>query len=219
MQRVLVFDVNETLLDLAALDPIFDRLFGDATARREWFATVLRTSMAMTVAGVEGNFVEVAGAALRMVGDARGVELPNGALADVATAMREMPPHPDVVAGLSTLRDADVPMIALTNSPQATADAQLANAGMADFFDRVMSVEPTGRFKPHRAVYEMAATTVGRPPQDLMMVAAHDWDIAGAMAAGYEGALIVRPGMAANPIFPNPTLVGSDLVEIASQIV
>lgn len=37
MARVCVFDVNETLLDMAALDPHFERLFGDATARGRWF--------------------------------------------------------------------------------------------------------------------------------------------------------------------------------------
>jgi len=37
-----VFDVNETLLDLSALDPRFERVFGDASVRREWFMQMLQ---------------------------------------------------------------------------------------------------------------------------------------------------------------------------------
>ncbi|MDQ3655068.1 MAG: haloacid dehalogenase type II, partial [Chloroflexota bacterium] len=44
MNRVIVFDVNETLLDVGALDPLFVRMFGDATVRREWFGQMLQSA-------------------------------------------------------------------------------------------------------------------------------------------------------------------------------
>ncbi|MEZ5391359.1 MAG: hypothetical protein R2724_00450 [Bryobacterales bacterium] len=46
---VLVFDVNETLLDLSALDPHFERLFGDESVRSAWFTQVLQTAMTLTL--------------------------------------------------------------------------------------------------------------------------------------------------------------------------
>ena len=219
MPRTLVFDVNETLLDLRALDHHFEQLFGDAAIRKEWFALVLRNAMALTITGDVNDFVSVAGASLHMVADARGVDLDDGALAAIAGSMRSLPPHDDVVPGLTTLQSAGLSMVALTNSPQATADAQIQNAGLGAFFEQVLSVEATGRFKPDRAVYEMAATALSMAPGELRMVAAHDWDIAGAMSVGYAGAYIVRPGMAQNPLYPQPDIVGPDLIDVARKIV
>ena len=52
MPRVCVFDVNETLLDLGALDPLFERVFGDASARQAWFGQFLTSWLTAMVTGV-----------------------------------------------------------------------------------------------------------------------------------------------------------------------
>lgn len=49
MPRVCVFDVIETMLDLQALDPQFQRIFGDAAARQEWFQQLLQSALVATV--------------------------------------------------------------------------------------------------------------------------------------------------------------------------
>jgi 2-haloacid dehalogenase len=48
MRRVQVFDVNETLLDLAGLDPLFERVFGDAGIRQVWFAQLIQSALVAT---------------------------------------------------------------------------------------------------------------------------------------------------------------------------
>lgn len=219
MPRTLVFDVNETLLDLAALDPVFVELFGTADVRREWFGVVLRNAMTLTITGDESDFVEVARASLTMVAEAHHINLPDDAFRSVAAGLRTLPPHSDVVPGLTALRDAGLTLVALTNSPQATADAQIDNAGLRPFFSRVLSVEPTGKFKPAPEVYHHAATVLREDPSRLRMVAAHDWDTAGAMRAGYAAALITRPGVAVNPLYPRPDVVASNLESGAVAII
>lgn len=219
MPRTLVFDVNETLLDLAALDPLFVDLFGTADVRREWFGVVLRNAMTLTITGDESDFVEVARASLTMVAEAHHIILPDDAFPSVAAGLRTLPPHSDVVPGLTALRDAGLTLVALTNSPHATADAQIDNAGLRPFFSHVLSVEPTGKFKPAPEVYHHAATALGEDPSRLRMVAAHDWDTAGAMRAGYAAALITRPGVAVNPLYPRPDVVASNLESGAVAII
>ena len=71
--RVLVFDVNETLLDLAALDPHFARVFGDAAVRREWFATMLQSALLLTVTGPYFDFGSHFRAALALTAERRGM--------------------------------------------------------------------------------------------------------------------------------------------------
>lgn len=94
MTTTIVFDVNETLLDLAAMDPIFEHHFGDASVRREWFAQVLMTTLTMTLVGDYANFAKVGEAACdgerasRHVHQRRSADRNHTRNAQIATACR-----------------------------------------------------------------------------------------------------------------------------------
>jgi 2-haloacid dehalogenase len=213
-----VFDVNETLLNLIDLDDLFLRIFGRARARRDWFALVLRNAMSLTVTGDYADFVEVGRASLTMAAEAAGVTATDEDIADVAAAMTSLRPHPDVVPALEMLQAAGIRMAALTNSPPRAAETQLESAGIAPFFDEILSVEAVRRFKPAAEVYESAARRLGVAPGDMVMVAAHDWDVAGAMRAGCKGAYVRRPGTALNPLYPPPDIVEPDMRRVAERL-
>ncbi len=215
---VVVFDVNETLLDLAALDGLFADAFGDAAVRREWFGQVLQSALVLTAIGDYQDFVAVAGGALDVVARRKGVTLADDRREAIRAAMRDLPPHPDVVPCLDRLAAAGLRLAALTNSPQDAAEAQLANAGIADRFERILSVSAVRKFKPAPAVYESAATALGVEVEAMTMVAAHDWDVAGAMAAGCRGALLLRPGVVVNPLYPPPDVVGIGLEPVTAAL-
>ena len=219
MARVLLFDVNETLLDLRVLDPIFERTFGDASVRRQWFGLVLRNAMALTITGDYEDFLTVGAASLQMVARQHGVALEEEDRQTIRERMGSLPPHADVQVNLQQLHDAGFRMAALTNSPLDAAKRQLGNAGIAPLFDEIMSVDATRKFKPAREVYEHAATKLGVATSEVRMVAAHDWDIAGAMRAGCAGAYLLRSGMALNPLYPEPDIVEADLHLLAQRIV
>jgi hypothetical protein len=72
---IIVFDVNETLLDLQAIRPVFDRIFSDPAAMRLWFAELITYSEALTLAGVYVPFTGIGGAVLRMLAAARGITI------------------------------------------------------------------------------------------------------------------------------------------------
>ena len=218
MNRTLVFDVNETLLDLRALDDHFERMFGDPAVRKQWFGLVLRNAMTLTITGDYFDFVTVGGASLQMLGDQHAVTLTDEDRAAISEAMTSMPAHPDVAPALEKLHRDGMRIAALTNSPRDAAVSQLTAAGIADHFDLIMSVEDTERFKPAAEVYEMAAVRLGVATSEMTMVAAHDWDIAGAMRAGCRGAYVTRPGMVLNPLYPTPDIVGPNLRNVAEQL-
>lgn len=219
MPRVLLFDVNETLLDLRVLDPVFERAFGDASIRRHWFGLVLRNAMTLTITGDYENFIAVGAASLDMVAAQQGVTLSAGDRGTIRETMGNLPPHGDVLVNLERLHDAGFRMAALTNSPLDAAKRQLANAGIAPLFDEIMSVEATGKFKPAREAYEHAAATLGVTTAEMRMVAAHDWDIAGAMRAGCAGAYLLRPGMVLNPLYPAPDIAAAGFDRLAERII
>ena len=77
MPRICVFDVNETLLDLAALDSLFERAFGSAATRREWFGQMLQYAFALTAIGEYRKFGEHGQAALKTLMARHGLTLPD----------------------------------------------------------------------------------------------------------------------------------------------
>lgn len=221
MALTVVLDVNETLLDLAGLDEPLAAAFGEHAApgvKQLWFARLLHLSAVVTITGQWQDFGVLGRAALVSLGEERGVDLSAAQIDAVLDAMRTLPPYREVPGALRRLRDAGIAAVALTNSPQAAAEAKLFHAGLAGELVAIMSVDGVRRFKPHPAVYELAAAQMGVPLSDIVMVAAHDWDCAGAMAAGAEAAFVARPGRTWSPALPRPTYQGGDLSAVVDAV-
>ena len=218
MARIIVFDVNETLLDLAPVREWFTGRFDGQPDASAWFSELLRLSFVSSVVNEYSPFPDLAAAALETVAQRNAASIDDDDLAVIRALFTTLPPHPDVPNSLDRLRSAGFTVAALTNSPQATAEAQLTHAGIADRFNTIMSVDMVRRFKPHRSVYLAAADSLEIPPSDLVMVAAHDWDIAGAIAAGCEGVFVARPGQLYSTAFAEPVIVAPDLDAATSAI-
>jgi 2-haloacid dehalogenase len=216
---VLVFDVNETLIDIESLRPYFERVFDDGGVLREWFNQLVMYSMAITLSGDYVDFFALGQAVLRMTADVHGVPITGAEVDALTDGMRTMPAHPDVAEGLAALRAHGYRLVTLTNSPPRPGVATpLENAGLADFFEAQFSVDAWRVFKPARQLYTGVAERLGVSPSDCMMVAAHVWDTVGAQAAGMQAALITRPGNAALPGFRQPDVVAADLLELARRL-
>jgi 2-haloacid dehalogenase len=218
MARVCVFDVNETLLDLGALDPHFERAFGDAGVRRAWFLQLLQSALVATVTGAYSDFGTAGGAALQMVAEREGVGLSDEDKQRILGGMRELPPHPEVAESLDRLRDAGLRMVTLTNSTQQVAEAQLENSGLRAYFEQILSADAVRRLKPAPEPYHMAAESLGVEMEGVRLIAAHAWDVAGALRAGCAAAFVARPGMVLDPLVERPDVVGADLREVADRI-
>jgi 2-haloacid dehalogenase len=217
--RVLVLDVMETLLDLRALDPEFEAIFGDRTARQHWFQQMLQSAFVSIATDAYRDFGQIGRAALQMIAQRRGMELSAAQQQRILGAVRQLPPHSDCVEGLKRMRDAGFRMAALTNSTEEVAEAQLEHAGLRSFFEYALSADSARRLKPAREPYLAAAQHLGVQPTDVRMIAAHAWDVTGAMRAGCAAAFVARPGMVLDPVGEQPDIVGVDLVDVANQIV
>jgi 2-haloacid dehalogenase len=217
--RVIVFDVNETLLNVRHLEPMFESAFGDRGALKEWFSLLLLHSEAATLAGPYFDFGTLAMAALDMLGASRQVTLSGRHKEEVLQGILSLPPHKEVAGALGKLRGAGFRLVTLTNSSQKTVEQQNRNAGSSEFFERNFSVDAIRRYKPAPEPYRMVASELNLPPDRLRLVAAHAWDVMGAMQAGCAAAFVSRPGRVLFPLTPAPDIVGSDLTAIAQQII
>ena len=218
MAPVCVFDVNETLLDLAALDGEFQRLFGDPGMRVSWFGQLLQSAMVATITDRYTDFGTVGGAALEMTAARLGVELSEEDREAVVGGMTRLPAHPEVPGALRRLGEGGLRLAALTNSTERVATAQLEHAGIIGSFEAVLSADAVRRLKPAPEPYRMAAGRLGVDPSEVLLVAAHAWDVAGALAAGCQAAFVARPGKVLDPLADPPELVVADLDELADRL-
>ncbi len=215
---IIVFDVNETLLDITTLEPVFDRVFGNASLLREWFAQLILYSQTMTLSGLYTPFGELAVGTLRMVATTNQVSVSDGDIAELKDRLGNMPAHADVVPALTRLREAGFRLVTLTNSASAASPTPLEKAGIDGFFERRFSVEAVEKFKPAAETYRYVVKELGVETSDLCLLACHLWDTIGAQAAGCCGALVTRPHNAVLTAekVPVPDFVGPDLADVAA---
>lgn len=213
-----VFDINETTLDLAPVRDAVDGLVSDEGGFRVWFQRLLQLSMTTTAVGRFVDFSTLARQALEAVADIGGRTIDDAQWATVADGFGRLQPYPDVADALTRLRDGGWTLVALTNSAGPAVNAQLAGAGIAGHFHHILSVDAVRRFKPSREPYHYAAAVTDRQPPNMVMVACHDWDLAGARAAGLSTAFVRRPGMSYAPTFEAPDLHVADFTELVDQL-
>ncbi len=216
--KVLVFDVIQTMLDLNALRPEFVRVFGDGKALDEWFSLLLQYSLVVTVADAYSDFGSVGRAVLEMLASTKGVNISSGDVTRILQGLLTLPPHPEVPESLKRLKAAGFRMVTLTNSSPSAVKAQLQNAGLTKYFEEPITVETVHRFKPDLQVYRNAAAHLGVGAGELRLIAAHAWDVFGAMKAGWQTAFVARNGISFFPLGPKPDIIGPDMKAVASAI-
>lgn len=218
MNKILVFDVNETLLDLSPLSPHFKRVFGDDAAMKQWFLMLLHSSLTVTLSNNYSDFSTLAGAALDSISEQKKISLKDKDRSAILDTIKNLPPHKEVPESLDRLRSNGFRLFTLTNSPPKTLQAQMKNSDLIEYFEDIFSVDETKKFKPAVETYESVAAKLGTKTNQIMMIAAHDWDIAGAVNAGCQTAYIAREGKTYNKTYKKPDISGEDLKEIADRL-
>ena len=214
-----LFDINETVLDLGSLRPRFEAALGSQSVTATWFSMLLHSSTVCALTGARTDFATLAGAMLDAIAARLGVELTDETRADILSSFANLPPHKDIKSALTRLRSAGYRTVAFTNSSLKLVSTQIGNAGLVGYFDEIVSVEETGSFKPDPRVYAFVAERIDRPVDDLRLVAAHDWDTHGAMSAGMRAAYIDRAGAPYHPLYLRPDVFAATMDDVAEQII
>jgi len=215
----ILFDINETVLDLSSLKPKFRAAFGDEAVVATWFSMLLHASTVCVLTDIKTDFATLAGAMLDTIAARRGVEFSEVMCDEILGGFSSLPPHADVKSALSRLRSAGYRAVAFTNSSLTLVSSQIDNAGLTDYFDEIVSVEETGSFKPDPRVYEFAAKRINRPIAALRLVATHDWDTHGALSAGMHAAYIDRSGAPYHPLYHRPDIYATAMDDVVEQII
>ncbi|MGV9776328.1 haloacid dehalogenase type II [Streptosporangium sp. NPDC003464] len=217
--QIVIFDVNETLSDMAPMRARFEEVGAPGHLMPTWFAGVLRDGFALTAAGGYAEFAQVAADVLRELlaatpgwhGD------PDGAAAHVLDGLAGLKVHPDVPDGMRMLREAGIRMFTLTNGAASTTEGLLAREGLLDLVEERLDVHGPRAWKPAATAYLYAVGRAGVHPDQAVLVAVHPWDIDGAQRAGLVGAWLDRHGTPYPGVMTAPHLSAPDLVSLAGR--
>ncbi len=213
---VVVFDVNETLSDLAPMADRFVDIGLPAHLAPTWFASVLRDGFALAATGNQESFAVIAEGVLRTLLAAEAPQSdPDAAVQHVLAGFTSLPVHPDVVPGVTALARAGLRLVTLTNGAASVAEALLGDAGVRPSFERLLSVQDAGVWKPGAASYAYAAKECEVSPAEMLLVAVHPWDIDGASRAGLQTAWVNRTGAPYPPYFSAPDLTVTGIDDLA----
>jgi len=215
---VILFDVNETLLDMSPLRERINSILDHTDAFRVWFGLLLQYSLVSNTTGRYYDFPTIAGATLNMAAESFGLSIDEETKKSALGLMTKLNPHPDVEPGLKKLSAAGFRLATLTNSPERVLTDQLDFAGIQGCFESKLSIDAIKKYKPSLNTYQWAAEQLGAGTGNIVMVAAHGWDIAGAGLAGLQTAFISRKGQSLYPLADRPVFFGKDLLEIAACI-
>lgn len=213
---VIVFDVNDTLSDMAGMKARFVQVGAPAHLASAWFAALLRDGFALAAAGGAAPFSVIGSELLR--GVLRDVPLARSlddAVEHVMAGFGQLKLHPDVAEGVRALKGAGLRLVTLSNGSAEVARTLLAAASLEDGFEALLSVDEAGAWKPMRAAYDYAAGACGVRPADLLLVAVHPWDIHGAAQAGLATAWLNRSGESYPSYFTAPDYTVTRLAELA----
>src|SRR5262245_41112448 len=213
---LIVFDVNETLLDLGMMERTFQRIFGDkrdaAVVRQPHlvFHSADHDRLPCTLHRYR---------VMKMLADTRGVKIDEKDKKELTERFSTMPPHPEVPAALRKLRAAGFRLFTLTDNLLEVQTRQLEHGGIIDLFERRFSADGAKHHKPSRKAYAYVEKELGAEPSQFCLIACHTWDTLGAVAAGWEGALIKRAGNDLLGVGPQPQIVADDLNDVSDQLI
>ncbi len=216
---VIVFDVNETLSDMAPMAQRFVDVGAPGHLAKTWFAGVLRDGFALAAADAAATFAEIGAGLLRVTLAEQPLnrDLPQ-AVDHIMGGFTGLDVHPDVADGVAALSERSIRLVTLSNGSTSVAADLLERAGIREQFERLLSVEDAGRWKPAAVSYAYALAECGVDPSEAMLVAVHPWDIDGADRAGLATAWLNRLGGSYPDYFRAADLEATSLTHLAQLL-
>jgi 2-haloacid dehalogenase len=215
---LILLDVYETLLDTSEMQRRVNHLLDSKRGYTIWFELFMQYCFVDNCTAQFNDFNSIANATMHMAGRSLGNAVDENEVQNILALLKHLPLHEGVEEGLSVLSDYGFRIAALTNSPEVTIRERMELTGLISYFEMVLSAEHVKKYKPCIEVYDWAAKQLGIEANDILLVSAHGWDIAGASNAGMQTAYLKQSNQMFYPLAPKPIYTIKNLADLASQM-
>ncbi|MDT8309957.1 MAG: haloacid dehalogenase type II [Methylophaga sp.] len=217
--HVVFFDVVETIFSLSRLNEKMTAFNLPPGIDQVFFAHLLRDAFALSATGIFHTFPEIAKATLRVLLDSLDYKFDDTITDEILSAFSQLTAHEDVKAALEKLKLSDCRAVLLTNGSRENTEKLLQNNNIEHLVDDIVSVEEFGVWKPQTELYRRAARKFSCDPDKALLIAAHAWDVHGAIQAGLHGIWIQRQETLYHPLMGHPDKVINleDAVDLALE--
>ncbi len=216
--KTIVFDVNETLLDLSNLKESINTSMQDERAADLWFSNLLHYSLVETVTSSYQDFSAIGKAVFKMIAENNNRKFSDDEVTEILKPTKSLKPHPDVSEGLSQCREEGYDLVAFSNGKPSVLQEQLYQADIDHYFSQILSVAESQKYKPHSGAYEYLLKKIKKSASGTLMVSAHGWDIAGAHRAGMQTCFVKRAESVLYPLANNPAMMINNLKELKNAL-
>lgn len=215
---LILLDVYETLLDMSPIEKKVNALLDSKRGYAIWFELFMQYCFVDNCLSQFNDFTSVAKATLKMTGAILGEKVTDDDTGEVLHLLNHLPVKEGVPEGLSQLHDGGFRIAALTNSSQHIVEDRMEMTGLISYFEAVLSAEHVKKYKPALEVYQWAMHELNVVPEEVLVVSAHAWDVAGAANAGMQTVYLKEAGPIFYPLMPEPTLQSETLEKLVQQL-
>ena len=217
--RIIFFDVVETVFSLAPLADKLTELDLPVGSDKLFFAQLLRDAFALSASGIFHTFPDIAKGTLTVMLHSLGHEVNETTLKEILGTFSRLPAHKDVKLALEKIKSTNCQAVFLTNGSRTNTENLVRNNGIEHLVDDIISVEDFNIWKPQTELYRQAALKHSCAPENALLVAAHAWDIAGAIRAGFHGIWIQRQELLYHPLMSKPDDQVTNLVDAVDRAI
>ena len=220
MPQTLAFDVYGTLIDTGGVVGQLTTLLGEAAPEfsRRWREKQLEYSFRRGLMAAYRDFSVCTDDALRYTSAQLGLPLSDSQAAQLMAGYRTLPAFDDARQALPVLQAQGHRLFAFSNGVADDLAALLEHAGLAHFFEGIVSADEIGTFKPDPELYAHFCRRAECPPTDTWLVSGNPFDLVGAAACGFHTAWVRRdPTVPFDPWGARPDMQLATLTQLSSN--
>lgn len=217
--KAIVCDVNGTMFSLEPIGKRMQQVGLQKSDLQLWFTTVLRDGLATGASGSFAPFRDIGAYHLHSMLTKAGVSGDHEeAVQTILSGFDEATCMDDVGPAFKRMNVTGIKIATMTNGSIAITKGLLERAHLQQYVDEMMDITQPKAWKPAPAAYNFAVKQLSMKPEQVMLVAIHPWDCAGAKEAGLKAAYINRDGTPYPSFFARPDAEFSSFEALANAL-
>ena len=215
--KLAIFDVNQTIFNLKEIEKRFQKKKIDPNLVDKWFNNVLKEGFSLSGTNSFFSFKDIAINELTRIikKEKKNLKIVNY----LFDGFKNLNSNPEIKQSFIKLNQNNIKVVTLTNGPKENCLSLLRKNKLLDHIYKCFSIEEIKTWKPNPKAYLYVSGKLNINPKNIIMIAAHGWDIFGAKSAGMKTGYISNYEYFLNNYYPKPDFSASNSLALVDKII